>query len=325
MPEVSVIIPNYNHASFLQQRIESVLGQTYDDIEVIILDDCSIDHSRNIIEQYRNHPRVNGIVYNQANSGSTFTQWNKGVDLCRADNIWIAESDDFADKNFLAVLMPVMLAHENIGIAYCQSNKVNDKNEVTGTWKEDTDSLNNTRFATDFKISGKEYIKQYLIHWNTIPNASGVIFRKSFYKLAGGAEPGIKNCSDWLTWLKMLLISDISYVAKPLNYFRYHDKSVIAIAEKEMDFSRYVERYDRTMRKRFQQYLITNHCRKTDILKLNFDYILKEHGDEGLFEINNKRLFKGWNHLVKTLRSAGLNLFYIKAGLKQSLKRIIRM
>ena len=50
-PSVSVIIPNYNHALFLQQRIESVLNQTDQDFELIILDDCSTDYSREIIEQ----------------------------------------------------------------------------------------------------------------------------------------------------------------------------------------------------------------------------------------------------------------------------------
>lgn len=325
MPKVSVIIPNYNHASFLQQRIESVLGQVYDDMEVIILDDCSTDHSRDIIEQYRNHPRVSSIVYNETNSGSTFRQWNKGMELCSAEIIWIAESDDFANESFLSTLMPDMLAYENIGIAYCQSYKVNDKNEVTGTWKEDTNDLSSTQFAADFKMSGKKYIKQFLIHRNTIPNASGIIFRKNFYQLAGGADPNIKNCSDWLTWLKILLMSDISYVAKPFNYFRYHEQSVIANAIKNMDFSRYVEVYDRTMRNSFREYLQAAHPVEAEILKMNTHYILKEYGDEGLFEINNKRLAKGWSLLIKSLGSYDRNLFYIKSGLKQSFKQITRM
>lgn len=325
MPKVSVIIPNYNHAVFLQQRIESVLGQTYDDTEVIILDDCSTDHSRDIIEQYRNHPRVAGIVYNETNSGSTFKQWNKGVELSKADIIWMAESDDFADKSFLTVLMPVMLTDENTGIVYCQSYKVNDKNEITGTWKEDTDALSTTHFAAHFNMPGKEYIKQFLIHWNTIPNASGVIFRKKFYQLAGGAEPGIKNCSDWLTWLKMLLISDVSFIAKPLNYFRYHEQSVIALAGKNIDVSIYTEKFDRTMRNRFQEYLKTYHSTEIEIAKVNSNNILKEHGDEGLFEIRNKRLIKGWNHLLKTLKFNERNFLYIKMGLRQSLRQIIKL
>ena len=58
MPTVSVIIPNYNHARFLRQRIESVLRQTYQDFEVILLDDCSTDDSRSILSEYANDPRV---------------------------------------------------------------------------------------------------------------------------------------------------------------------------------------------------------------------------------------------------------------------------
>lgn len=324
MPKVSVIIPNYNHAAFLEQRINSVIGQKDIDIEVIILDDCSTDNSRDIIEQYRYHQRVSAIIYNKTNSGSTFSQWNKGVGLCKSEIIWIAESDDFADERFLSRLTPGMLSNENMGIAYCQSFKVNDKSEVTGTWKEHTDDLSNTQFATDFKMSGKEYIKQFLINRNTIPNASGVIFRKNLYQLAGGADSDIKYCSDWLTWLKILISSDISYVAEPLNYFRYHEHSVIANAIKNTDFNRYVERYARTMRYRFQTYLQLNPNLEPEIGQMNLQYIFREYGDEGLFEIRNDRLLKGWSHIVKTMKFKG-HKHYIKAGLKQSFKRIIRL
>ena len=53
-----VIIPNYNHALYLQERLDSVFNQTYQDFEVIILDDCSTDNSREIIEKYANNPKV---------------------------------------------------------------------------------------------------------------------------------------------------------------------------------------------------------------------------------------------------------------------------
>ena len=98
---VSVIIPNYNHASFLKQRIDSVLNQTYPDFEVVILDDCSTDNSKSIIEQYRGHHKVNNIVYNNINSGSSFQQWKKGIDFAKGEWIWVAESDDYAHENLL--------------------------------------------------------------------------------------------------------------------------------------------------------------------------------------------------------------------------------
>ena len=96
MPKVSVIIPNYNHAPYLVQRIETVLKQSYPDFEVIILDDCSTDGSHDIIERYRGHSKVSRIVYNKVNSGSPFRQWEKGIGICKGEYVWIAESDDWS-------------------------------------------------------------------------------------------------------------------------------------------------------------------------------------------------------------------------------------
>ncbi|HVB58282.1 MAG TPA: glycosyltransferase family 2 protein, partial [Candidatus Acidoferrales bacterium] len=100
MPTVSVIVPNYNHARFLRKRIDSVLQQTFQDFELILLDDCSTDDSRSILSSYAGDPRIR-IEFNDANSGSTFKQWNKGVRLARGKYVWIAESDDYAGEKLL--------------------------------------------------------------------------------------------------------------------------------------------------------------------------------------------------------------------------------
>ena len=94
MPTLSAIVPNYNHGPYLKLRIDSILNQTYEDIEVIILDDNSQDNSVEIIESYRTHPKVSHILLNDRNSGSTFIQWEKGINLATGKWIWIAESDD---------------------------------------------------------------------------------------------------------------------------------------------------------------------------------------------------------------------------------------
>lgn len=65
MPTVSVIVPNFCHAPYLEERIESILAQTYRDFELILLDDCSTDDSREVLERYRQHPNVSRIVYNE--------------------------------------------------------------------------------------------------------------------------------------------------------------------------------------------------------------------------------------------------------------------
>ena len=75
-PYISVIIPNYNHARYLDARLESVLNQTFRDYEVIILDDKSNDNSLEVIDRYKNNPLITQIVINEENSGSPFNQWS---------------------------------------------------------------------------------------------------------------------------------------------------------------------------------------------------------------------------------------------------------
>src|SRR5579872_4420041 len=129
-PKVSVIIPNYNHAKFLVQRIESVLNQTFTDFEIILMDDKSTDNSLEIIERYRHYPKLSKIILNETNSGSTFKQWNKGIREAKGEYIWIAESDDYADEKFLENLVSIIESNGNVGMAYCQSFDVDDKGNI---------------------------------------------------------------------------------------------------------------------------------------------------------------------------------------------------
>src|SRR4051812_6782012 len=108
MAQVSVIVPNYNHAKYLKKRIDSIIAQSFQDFEVIILDDCSTDDSRSIIEQYRGHNKISNIIFNQENSGGPFHQWKKGMALAKGKYIWIAESDDWCEPSLLETLVAAL-------------------------------------------------------------------------------------------------------------------------------------------------------------------------------------------------------------------------
>ena len=104
---VSAVIPNYNYARFLELRINSILSQTYKVSEIIILDDVSTDESDKIIKESiarikKSFPEIN-VVYdkNSKNSGKPIAQWQKAFSLAHGDFVWIAEADDYSDKNFL--------------------------------------------------------------------------------------------------------------------------------------------------------------------------------------------------------------------------------
>ena len=82
-PLVSIIIPNYNHADYLEERIRSIFNQTYTNYEIIILDDRSTDNSIEIINKFRDNSHISNIIINEENSGSPFKQWFKGISLAK--------------------------------------------------------------------------------------------------------------------------------------------------------------------------------------------------------------------------------------------------
>jgi len=220
-PKVSIIIPNYNHARFLAKRIQSVLNQVYQDFEIIYLDDASTDNSNEVFSQVGDDKRIRAY-FNETNSGSPFRQWNKGVDLARGEYIWIAESDDFADKRFLEELVPQLDMYPDVGLAFCKSGKVDEQDNIVACWEAWVANGNSERWTQDFVVNGKEECRRHLTTGTTIPNASAVLLRRNVYEKAGCADETMKIAGDWLMWVKMLMISELAFVAKPLSYFRTH-------------------------------------------------------------------------------------------------------
>lgn len=238
---VSVIIPNYNHAPFLQQRIDSVLNQTHQNFEVIILDDCSTDNSKEILEQYRNDPRVKKIVYNEVNSGSTFKQWQKGMALAEGQYIWIAESDDFADKRFLETVLDPFRSHPDLILSYCQSMMVDENGKPQGV-SDWADALDHFKWKHDYLESTLVELDKYLSFRNTIVNASAVVFRKPSNLDLLEESTQMKMLGDWLFWRKLLSQEGkIAFFSSPLNFFRLHPETTRAATTKEKELIRMKE------------------------------------------------------------------------------------
>ncbi len=225
MPAVSVVVPNFNHAPFLARRLDSVLGQTLRDIEVIVLDDASTDASMEIIGRWTQDPRIR-VMRNDVNSGSPFVQWNRGVAATTAPLVWIAESDDDADPRLLETLVDRLDRHPRCGLAFAQSLCVDEQGRVSGTQTQWTDSVDRTHWLADYVNDGRAECAQLLAITNTIPNASAVVFRRVAYEQVGGAPETMRLSGDWMTWLRMLLVSDVAFVAEPLNRHRSHDATV---------------------------------------------------------------------------------------------------
>jgi glycosyltransferase involved in cell wall biosynthesis len=230
MPRVSIVVPNYNHARFLRQRLNSILAQSFQDFELILLDDCSTDDSRAILSRYATDQRVR-LEFNQVNSGSTFKQWNKGVGLACGNYVWIAESDDYAEPRLLERLVAKLDGDSAVAFAYCRSWRTSEDGRQHGFADYYLDEFQTAHWEADFCVDGVEECLNYFVLTNPVPNASAVVFRKSTYEGVGGADERFRACGDWKLWAAMALTGKIAYLGEPLNYFRFHEASVSSQSE----------------------------------------------------------------------------------------------
>ena len=222
IPKVSILIPNYNHKPYLQQRLETVFGQTFQDFEVILLDDASTDGSQEILEHYKDHPKVSHLILNTQNYGSPFKQWQKGINLAKGEYIWIAESDDYCELYFLEHIISKM--NVTTGICYAQTIDVDEKGKRLLNRIEYTKEFMPNIWKGDFEMDGTKFIEKYLSVKNVVPNASAVVFKKDLVDQTLFSEIllNMKMCGDWLLWAMVMGKTQVAFVAEPLNYFRNH-------------------------------------------------------------------------------------------------------
>lgn len=230
MAKVSVVVPNYNHRRFLRERLESIFAQSYQDFELILLDDASTDESPAILEEYAGKPRVAALLRSAVNSGSPFRQWDLGVSRASGDYVWIAESDDSCLPGLLEALAAELEADPRVCIAACRSTLIDEAGASVGDSANDLEEvLGSSRWRDSFRCSGEEECRRYLSICNSLPSASAVLFRRDVYQRIGGANTGLQLCGDWSTWIRILLSAPdarLAYLAEPLNRMRCHQATV---------------------------------------------------------------------------------------------------
>lgn len=230
-PKVSAVIPNYNHAQFLEKRIDSILGQTYKNVEIVILDDCSTDGSRAIIDRYCDlHPSIIRSIYNDENSGNVFRQWRKGIDNSAGDLVWICESDDFCDTDFLATLVE-HFRDRSVNIAFGRIQFADREGAVRegldqyregaepGIWDAPLSRPARRWFVGGFGIN------------NVIANVGGCIFRRQSVAEDVWREAMTYGVlGDWFLYAHLAGGGQIVYEPSSVAYFRQHGSNTSVAA-----------------------------------------------------------------------------------------------
>lgn len=234
--QVTAIIPNYNYAHFLKGRIESILNQSYKINELIILDDFSTDNSKDVINKLgkeiaNKYPEIiTKVSFNSKNSGNVFKQWQKGIKLAQSQYIWICEADDLSEPTFLETVMQGF-KDPNTAFSFTNSKIIDQNNHYPLLDNLRQRVLNQLRegtfFCKSFVMDGKEYIKNSLAYYNTIPNVSAFVFKKSNLAFQALEEAKKYRLSgDWAFYLLLAASGKVAYSREPLNLHRVSKTSV---------------------------------------------------------------------------------------------------
>ncbi|MBR4762553.1 MAG: glycosyltransferase family 2 protein [Clostridia bacterium] len=235
---VTAAIPNYNYADFLYERLYSILYQNYRINELIILDDCSTDNSRELIDgilpeisKYINVKKI----YNTENSGSPFKQWKRALEAAGSDYIWIAEADDYCDKRLLASIMAPVERDRAIVITYADTAFINKSGKImVKTIKPEIDLMKTGHWNRDFVNSGIEEIKNYAFLNCTIANVSSAVFKKDDYSDIFDELINYRQVGDYYFYLSVMQRGKIAFKNKPLNYYRMHGTNVTSTTKKQL-------------------------------------------------------------------------------------------
>lgn len=220
-PKVSVIVPNYNHAPYLRERIDSILNQTFQDFELILLDDCSTDNSRDVLTSYEGNPHISHTIFNETNTGNTFIQWERGIQLAKGEYIWIAESDDVAKPQLLQTLVEQLQQHPQAVVAFCHSQMIdNESKPMALTWHKRGSS------GLIHVYDGNWFLKHRMLVHNHIYNASMAVFRKSVFSQLPKSFQQYRYCGDWLFWNYVCTFGQVIEVCRVLNLYRQHQQKV---------------------------------------------------------------------------------------------------
>jgi glycosyltransferase involved in cell wall biosynthesis len=250
MAQLSIIVPCYNHAKFLGERLRSIYAQVHDDFELIIFDDASTDGSVDVIQELLKEKHYTLIV-NTVNSGSPFKQWETGISMAKGKYIWIAESDDSCDSSFASSLLE-SLEIESATLAFSRTKTIDEEGNTLKIpyWSEDVDK---DFFEHHQSITCSEFLRKYMSARNCIPNVSSAIFATQDFKemvlSVSRKVANYKYVGDWLFWAYLIKAYDsyhIIYNSNPLCFHRDHAASTRASMVRDKEKERIKEYSDAT-------------------------------------------------------------------------------
>lgn len=285
MPEVSVLMPVYNVQQYVAEAIESILNQTFSDFELIILDDCSVDNTTEIVKSYSD-PR---IIYHRNNINIGLAEnLNIGLKIASGTLIARMDGDDISLPTRLQVQVDFLENNPDIDLCSCGMILFGPENK---TWIRDRDP---------------EQVKISMMFYSAILHASSVFRKKSFEKHNLVYNPDAFPAEDYDLWSRAVFHCKLLNIPDVLYQYRIHDKQVTSTDDRSIVKCRVIQ--INYIQKALPE------LRKNDIINFIDNFILKE--PQNLSDIlKNKELN------FRIIRANKKNKFFHLEKLKLTLKK----
>lgn len=226
---VSVIIPSYNHASFLLRAVNSVLAQSYDDIELIVIDDGSSDSSLEVLSKIKDK-RLK--IFDQENQGAHATI-NRGMTLASGDYIAILNSDDAYHPERIAKALDFFAGNPEVGLVTTWIEIVDKCEKTIGVKQGWMNSLPWHLPEIEKLISPPDSYELSLIVSNFVSTTSNIVMRKGVWQTCGPMK-ALKYAHDWDFLLRAASSRKCAEIKEPLLKYRVHETNTIRSNRKEM-------------------------------------------------------------------------------------------
>lgn len=224
---ISVIVPIYNVEKYLSKCIESILSQTYKDLEIILVNDGSIDNSGKVCEEYKKKDRRIKVIHKE--NGGLSDARNVGIEISKGEYIAFIDSDDWIDEEYIEVLYKLLIEN-NADISICSFTKVYNEDVVNirGLTKEYKESI----------CSGLESLKnlntdkhtEYIVAWNKL-------YRRNMFKDLRFPKGKIHE-DEFLVPILLHRANSIVYTSRKLVYYRQRNDSItgVGFTLKKLDY-----------------------------------------------------------------------------------------
>ena len=281
--KISVIIPTYNRANLLPRAIESVLKQTFTNFELIIVDDCSIDNTTEVVKEFlKKDKRIKYIRLNK-NSGSAAYPRNIGIQRASGEYIAFLDSDDeWLPEKLEKQIQLFRNSSNNLGFVGCNAIVIDKKSNK----------------ITEYKTPQHGYVFKELLVNDFILNPSSILIKKKVFNKIGFFDENLKIGEDWDMWIRIAQWYEFDFVPQPLFKYYSHDNNITKITtlkEKEKNI----------------EYLIKKHRKDYELDYRLLSIYFRKKGSASIIEGN---LHKGQIFLLKSIILNPLNIksyFYL--------------